>query len=151
MSDEVFDIIDAVSEDINSNTSDKQIIEIRDAQTEIAKVLVPQWGSDPNLISEGKIDTRRFTNLSELDILWLSWFETLPLEYGGGWARQFADQIRNHAYSIDAQHKKLLIGFQQAVSGEKKKDGKRDSRTFIEKHLTKRNIKPNEDDDYYDV
>lgn len=150
MSDEVFDIIDAVSEDINTNAGDKQVIEIRDAQTEIAKVLVPQWGSDPNVIAEGRIDNRRFTNISDLDTLWLSWFETIPDEYGGQWARSFADQIRNHAYSVNAQHKKLLIGFQQAVSGERKKDGKRDNRTFVEKHLTKRNKKP-DDDDYYDV
>lgn len=150
MSDEVFDIVDVVSEDMSNNTGDKQVIEIRDAQTEIAKVLVPQWGSDPNVIAEGRIDNRRFTNLSEIDALWMSWFETLPNEYGGGWARQFADQMRNHLYSINAQHKKLLIGFQQAVSGEKKKDGRSDNRTFIEKHLTKRN-KKSDDEEYYDV
>jgi len=149
MSKEEFNIIDSILDDIEGNSGDKQVIEIRDAQTEIAKVLVPQWGSDPNFISEGRIDNRRFTNLTEIDAIWMSWFSLLPKEYGGIWASDFADEMRNHLYSVGAQHKKLLIGFQQAVSGDKKKEGKTDNRTFIEKHLTRRNQKV--EDELYDV
>lgn len=149
MSDEnISELIDEISDDLKDK-GDTQIIEIRDGVTETAKMLVPQMGSNRQTLNEGKIDDRRFTNLTELDVLWLSWFSIVPDEYGGEFSRRFCDMFRNHAYSIEAQHKKLIVAYQGAVSGAKSNERKRDNRSFVEKHLTQRKKKP--EDEYYDV
>lgn len=139
---------DQISEDVKGG-QETQTIVFQDAVSESAKILVPQMGTDQNELAEGKYDTRRFTNISLVDVIWLSWFDTLPDKYGGEWSRKWADSYRNHAYSVDGENKKLVVAMQQAVSGGKDKSiKKKDERTFIQKHLTQRNKEPEE---LYDI
>lgn len=144
-SEELFDIDESISRDIESgeSASEKGVIEIRDASTEVAKVLVPEFGSDDNFTREGKIDTRRFGNIQELDVWWLSWFDIIPKEYGGGYAQQYCDSYRNHRYGVNGEHKKLSIGMTGAVSGQNKQTKESAKRSLLDKVLG-RNKEENE-------
>ena len=127
---ELYDIEDTISSDINasSSASKPEVIEIRDAGSKIAEQLVPQIGSDDSFLREGKVDTRRFTNIRDRDVWWLSWFDIMMPEYGGGYSKAFCDSFRNHRYSVNAENKKLAIGMTQAITGAsraKKDDTKR--------------------------
>lgn len=128
---ELYDIEDAISDDINeggSSSSRPEVIEIKDASLKIAETLVPQVGSDDSFLREGRVDTRRFTNVSEKQVWWLSWFDIIPPEYGGGFSRMFCDSFRNHRYSVNAENKRIAVGMTQAITGasrQKKDDTKR--------------------------
>ena len=142
------DVQDQISEDVKGAEGTQTIV-YQDAVSESAKILVPQMGTDRNLLEEGKYDTRRFTNISEVDIIWLSWFDTLPLKFGGGWARQWAESYRNHAYSVNGENKKLVVAMQAAVSGSKENmPKKKDDRSWIQRNVTQRG---KEAEELYDV
>lgn len=147
--DELFDIDDAISKDIGEGviSSEKEIIEIRDATTEVAKVLVPQFGSDDEYLQKGKIDTRRFSNITERDVWWLAWFDNIPPEYGGIFSSQYCDSYRNHRYSVEAEHKKLSIGITGAVSGQQRKSKDDVKRSMLDKVLGRNK----QEQDLYDV
>lgn len=138
----------AIGDELKGDST-RQIIEIRDASTEVAKVLPPQLGTDPDMLRDGFIDVRRFTNIHELDAYWLSWFSLKTKEQGGGFTKKFCEEFANWCYSINAQNKKMVVAMQQAVSGADKKEEKpKDSRSWIQKHLTQRGKEPEE---LYDV
>lgn len=141
VSDEVADLI---TEEVQGGQGTQTIV-YQDAASESARVLVPQMGTDRSDLEEGKFDTRRFTNITEVDIIWLSWFDTLPDKYGGQWARAWAEAYRNHSYSVDGENKKLVVAMQQAVSGGRDASPKKkDDRSWIQKNVTQRNKEPEE-------
>lgn len=124
----------AISEDLTGG-SKAEIIEIKDASTISAEVLVPQMGSDKKDLIEGKIDTRRWSNLYEEDVLWLSWFSLIPRQYGGEWSKAFCDEYRNHRYSVHGENKKLAVNMQQAVTGGKDTKKDKAKRSLMDKIL----------------
>lgn len=95
----------------------KMIIE--DASSVSAKILVPQLGSDRNKLAKGEVDVRRFTNIPEVDVIWLNWFMNLPKQYGGAWAQTFCDNYMNLRYSVDGENKKLSVEMVRAIAGDK--------------------------------
>lgn len=142
------DLADKISEEVQTGQGTQTII-YKDAASESAKVLVPQIGTDTGLLAAGRYDTRRMTNISIVDVLWLSWFDTLPLKFGGGWAGKWADSYRNHSYSVDGENKKLVVAMQQAVSGGRDRTPKKkDDRNWIQRNVTERGKVPEE---LYDI
>ncbi len=142
------DVQDQISEDVKGGEGVQRII-LEDASSSSAKILVPQMGTDRDMLAEGKYDSRRFTNIGEVDIIWLSWFDTLPDKFGGGWARKWADSFRNHSYSLNGENKKLVVAMQAAISGGKDKmPKKKDDRNLIQKYVTQRGKEPEE---LYDI
>lgn len=142
------ELTDQISEEVKDGSGTQRIV-FQDAASESARVLVPQMGTDHNDLAEGKYDTRRFTNIDYVDVIWLSWFDTLPDKFGGQWARAWAESYRNHAYSVNGENKKLVVQMQQAVSGGKDKDmKKKDQRSWLQRNLTQRNKEPEE---LYDI
>lgn len=138
------EIQEAITQDIGAGEK-QQVLKIEDASSETARILVGQFGSDPDKLREGIIDVRRFTNISLIDTLWLSWFMNKSINKGGRFARKFCMEYINLCYSINAQNKKIIVGLQQAVTGTgRSTDKQKDKRNFIERHLTKRNQEPDE-------
>lgn len=138
---------DAISRDVKDDKT--TVIEIRDASTETAKTLVPQMGSDREKLERGKIDWRRFTNLPEAVVIPMAWFMNKREFEGGNWLKNFFEIYGNLRYSIDGEHKKILVGFQKAISGARDDKRKQDPRSWVEKHVTKRGQEPK--DELYDV
>jgi len=102
----------------NSDVKPTRVI-IEDASSVSAKILVPQLGSDRNKLAKGEVDVRRFTNIPEVDVLWLNWFMNLPKQYGGGWAKGFCENHMNLRYSIDGENKKLSVEMVRALTNNK--------------------------------
>jgi len=144
------EVQDAISTDIKGGDK-PSVIEIRDAQSDTAKVLAPQMGSDRLTLQKGIVDWRRFTNYPENQILATAWFLAKNAYQGGNFYHNFFGQYGNLRYSVDGEHKKIIVGYQKALSGTPtvKKDQK-DSRNFIERHFTKRGQEP-KGDEYYDI
>lgn len=146
--DELFDIAAEVSSAITKDISkaDRPIeFRIIDASTETAKVLIPQWGSDKDLLIQGKVDVRRFSNIKQEWLIPLTWFITKTSKRGGRYTKAWCEEWLNLCYSIDAQHKKLQISLQQAVTGGKAATPKaKDTRNIIQRNITQRNRKPEE-------
>lgn len=128
------EVTGAITDDIQQDKG-SEIIELRDASTKVAEVLVPQFGSDDEFLEEGKIDTRRFTNLEPQDVIWCSWFSLVPKKYGGGYSSDFVDEYRNHRYSIGGENKRLSIGITQAVTGGAGKQRKEEKRSLLDRIL----------------
>lgn len=101
----------------NANKPTTMIIE--DASSVSAKILVPQLGSDRKKLAKGEVDVRRFTNIPEIDVLWLNWFMNIPDQYGGGWARNFCENHMNLRYSVNGENKKLSVEMVRAITGDK--------------------------------
>lgn len=142
------EVTDKITDDVQSGSGTQTII-YHDAVSESAKILVPQMGTDRSLLAEGKYDSRRFTNISPVEKLWLTWFDNVPDEFGGEWARDWADSYRNHAYSVDGENKKLVVAMQQAVSGGRDAaPKKKDERNWVQRNLTQRGKEPEE---LYDI
>jgi len=142
--------VDLVSGEIikgstTSSKSDSQHITISDAQSEIGKILVREFGSDLEYKSKGAVDTRRFSNYSKVDVYWQMFFENIPDTMGGRYSKKICEDFRNLNYSVGGGHKKNVIHFQDSLSGSKdKKDKVRDSRSWVQKHITQRGKEPEE-------
>jgi len=128
--------LDILDEAINKE-GDKlsTTIKIEDASSETARVLVPQMGSDREKLEEGKIDVRRFTHIDPVDPYWMSFFEQIPDEQGGQWARKFVEDYSNYCYSVHGRHKELVVNMQKAVSGEKTTPKQKKKRTLADRIL----------------
>lgn len=123
-----------VLEDENKQRSAKpQTMIIEDASSVSAKILVPQLGTDKKKLAKGEVDTRRFTNITEIDTIWLTWFELVPKEYGGEYSRAFCDQYRNHRYSVNGENKKLSVDMVRAITGDKEKESKPKKKGLLER------------------
>ena len=92
---------------------------IEDASSVSAKILVPQLGSDRTDLAKGKVDVRRFTNIPEVDVIWLNWFMNLPKQYGGSWGKTFCENHMNLRYSVNGENKKLSVEMVRAIRGDK--------------------------------
>ena len=139
------DVIDELLSDSKGGKAQSTIIEIKDASTITAQVLVPEMGSDDDWKREGKIDWRRFGHISELDPFWMGHFLLKKKYQGGNYSKGYAEQIGNLNYSIGGRHKKLAVGMQRAVSGkgEEPKKPKKD-RSMLDK-LFRRNKEEKEE------
>jgi len=146
--DEIFDIAGKVSQAITKDvmkTDRPMEFRIVDASTKTAEVLIPQWGSDREYLEEGKVDVRRFSNIEKVWLLPLSYFMLKKRKHGGGYSNDWCINWLNLCYSIEAQHKKLQISLQQAVTGGKAGTPKtKDTRNWIQRNVTQRNKKPEE-------
>lgn len=109
----------------------KMIIE--DASSVSAKVLVPQLGTDRNQLAKGEVDVRRFTNVTEVDVIWLTWFSNIPKQYGGGFAKDFCMEYANWRYSVGGENKKLTVKMVEAISGAKSEDKKPKKKGVLER------------------
>jgi len=92
---------------------------VEDASSVSAKILVPQLGSDRKSLAKGEVDVRRFTNIPEVDVIWLNWFMNLPKQYGGDWASKFCENHMNLRYSVNGENKKLAVEMVRALAGDK--------------------------------
>ena len=107
---------------------------IEDASSVSAKILVPQLGSDRKKLAKGEVDVRRFTNIHEVDVIWLPWFSNLPLQYGGGFALSFCESYANWRYSVGGENKKLSVEMVQAITGnkeEKQEEAEHEKREMV--------------------
>lgn len=118
-------------------------IKLVDASSETALVLVPNMGSDKNMLEDGKVDWRRFTHLDPIDPIWMTYLLLIPKERGGNFTKQFVEQYGNLAYSVGGRHKKLIVDFQRAVSG----DNKESSQPKKKRSLTDRLLGRNKEDE----
>jgi len=144
MGSEYLDLVsgEVVKQSATSNPNKSQNITINDAQSEVGKILVKEFGSDLEFKQEGKVDVRRFSNISSLDVFWLMYFQNIDDLKGGVYAKQICADFLNTRYSVNAGHKKFTINFQESLNSGKASDKGKDKRNFIEKHLTKRNQTP---------
>jgi len=140
MSNEYVDLVsgEIIKGSQTSGKRDNQNITINDAQSEIGKILVKEFGSDFEFKQVGMVDTRRFSNYSKLDVYWQMYFENIPDNMGGGYAKKIAGDFRNLSYSINGNHKKTVISFQESLSGKDTKKDKKDNRNWIKRNITER-------------
>jgi hypothetical protein len=135
------EIVDLLSGEIFKETGKssgkEQNIIIRDAISETAKILVQEYGSDIKYKQKGEVDVRRFSNISQLDVYWLMYFQNIEDAVGGVYSKNICESFLNNRYSVNAQHKKLGIDFQNSLSGDKKENPK-DKRNFLQKYVTER-------------
>ena len=101
----------------NNRSSSMQSVTIEDASSVSAKILVPQLGTDKAELAKGRVDVRRFSNIDEVEAIWLNWFMQIPDAQGGDWARRFCEGHLNLKYSIGGENKKLVVEMQKAISG----------------------------------
>lgn len=138
---------DVIARDVGD--SQPTVIEIRDAMSETSKVLVPQMGSDKRTLEQGIIDWRRFTNVPESQPLPMAWFLSKNKYQGGNFVTTLLTHYGNLRYSVRGEHKKIIVGFQKATSGARDIPKKRDERSWIQRNITQRGKKP--EDEYYDI
>lgn len=94
-----------------------QHLTIEDAAAISARTLVPQLGSDKAMLAKGKVDVRRFSNIGEIDVIWLTWFMNVPKQNGGDYASQYCENYLNLRYSVGGENKRLVVDMQKAISG----------------------------------
>jgi len=104
-----------------------------DASSVSAKILVPQLGTDRKQLAKGEVDVRRFTNISEIDVLWLSWFSRIEDQYGGEWSKGFCHEYANWRYSVGGENKKLTVKMVEAISGVKSEDKPKTKQGVLER------------------
>lgn len=134
---DIGDIEDALTG--NSETPQSTTIKIQDASSETALILVPNMGSDKEILEQGKVDWRRFTHLDMVDPFWMAYLKLMPKERGGGFASQFVEEYGNLAYSVSGRHKKLAVDFQKAVSGDRGESKKPKKKRSLTDKLLGRN------------
>lgn len=121
-----------------NNQPQSTTIRIEDANTETARALVPQMGSDDEWLTEGKIDWRRFSHLDDVDPLWIPYFMLIPKYQGGSYTKQYAELYANLMYSVNGRHKKSVVDMQKAVSGKADTPTQpKKNRSFLDKVLGK--------------
>lgn len=131
---------------INQNQNTQQLI-LRDASSVIAEKLPAQLGSSPNVIETGEWDDRKLSDITDLDKIWLAYFDLLDPMEGGEWAKKFAYGYAAWSDSVGGKRAKLLVQMQMAAGGGGGNMLKtpEDRRNFIERHFTKRGQEPKGD------
>ena len=140
MSNEYLDLVsgEVVKQSSSSGGAKSQNITINDAQSEVGKILVKEFGSDLEFKQAGKVDVRRFSNISSIDVFWLMYFSNIAELKGGRYANDMCQAFLNHRYSVNSGHKKVVIDFQESLNSGKTKEPTKDKRNFIQKYVTKR-------------
>lgn len=130
----VFDITSGeIQREIMDKKPKEQNITINDASSETAKHLVKEWGSDAKYKVKGKVDMRRMSNITGIDVYWLMFFKNIPKTKGGDYCKDVCEEFLNLRDSVNAQHKKLQIGFMNAITGRKEEDTENKKRNIIQK------------------
>lgn len=140
-----------IFDDIEESKKDKKpnIITVNDAALETAKILVPQIGTDKALLMKGKVDVRRMSNISAVDVIWLTCFKLIE-EYDpiiGDYTKKIQEEYLNHRYSVGGKNKALAVDMTNAVTGKDKSRDKTDKRTWWEKNVSRRGKPKYEDDE----
>ena len=104
-------------QDSHGGGAGSQHFTIEDAATISARTLVPQLGSDKAMLAKGKVDVRRFSNICEIDVIWLTWFMNIPKQNGGDYASLYCENYLNLRYSVGGENKRLVVDMQKAISG----------------------------------
>ncbi len=146
MSDEYLDLVsgEVVKQSSSSGVGKSQNITINDAQSEVGKILVKEFGSDLEFKQAGKVDVRRFSNISSIDVFWLMYFQNIDDLKGGEFARNICQEFLNTRYSVNSGHKKVVISFQESLNSGKSREPVKDNRNLIQKYVTQRG-KPTEE------
>ncbi len=146
MSNEYLDLVsgEVVKQSSSSGVGKSQNITINDAQSEVGKILVKEFGSDLEFKQAGKVDVRRFSNISSLDVFWLMYFQNIDDLKGGVFARTICQEFLNTRYSVNSGHKKVVISFQESLNSGRSKEPVKDKRNLIQKYVTQRG-KPTEE------
>ena len=146
MTSEYLDLVsgEVVKQSSSSSSNQSQNITINDAQSEVGKILVKEFGSDLEFKQQGMVDVRRFSNISSLDVFWLMYFQNIDDLKGGVYAKAICQEFLNNRYSVNSGHKKVVIDFQESLNSGKSRPEKQDKRNLIEKYVTKRG-KPQEE------
>lgn len=110
-------------------------IEIVDAGSRAAELLIPSYGSDDAWTREGRIDYRRFGHIDPIDPYWCTYFSLLSKEQGGGYAQKFVENYANWMYSVDGRHKLIGVEIQKAVSGRESKPKEKKKRSLTDRLL----------------
>lgn len=121
---------------------ENQNITINDAQSEIGKILVHEFGSDIDHKENGMVDVRRFSNISKLDVYWLMYFMNMPENKGGEFAKKICMEYLNNRYSVNGSHKRTTIDFQSSLNNRSENSKQEDKRNWIQKHITQRGKEP---------
>jgi len=100
-------------------------------------ILIPNFGSDRDYLEEGKVDVRRFSDISEVDVFWLTYFMEIDDDLGGEYTKKFCNNYLNLRYSVKGKHKKQTINMQNAVRG-MGDDEEEDSRNWLQRNVTQR-------------
>lgn len=140
MADEYLDLVsgEVIKQSSISNPNKSQNITINDAQSEVGKILVKEYGSDLEFKQEGRVDVRRFSNISSIDVFWLMYFSNIDDLKGGEYAKRICQEFLNNRYSVNSGHKKLVIDFQESLNSGKTKQSPKDKRNIIQKYVTQR-------------
>ena len=143
---EYFDLLsgEVIKQSSQPSGAKTQNITIHDAKSDVGKILVKEFGSDHEFKQAGKVDVRRFSNVSSIDVMWLMYFQNVPDLKGGDFARKICNEFLNTRYSVNAGHKKTVIDFQDTLNSGSKDREPKDTRNLIQKYVTQRN-QPRED------
>ncbi len=144
MSDEYLDLVsgEVVKQSSSSGVGKSQNITINDAQSEVGKILVKEFGSDLEFKQAGKVDVRRFSNISTIDVFWLMYFSNIADLKGGERANDICQEFLNMRYSVNSGHKKVVISFQESLNSGRSKEPVKDKRSLIQKYVTQRGKQP---------
>ncbi len=146
MSNEYLDLVsgEVVKQSSSGGVGKSQNITINDAQSEVGKILVKEFGSDLEFKSQGRVDVRRFSNISSTDVFWLMYFGNIDALKGGVFANDICQEFLNTRYSVNSGHKKVVISFQESLNSGRSKEPVKDKRNIIQKYVTQRG-KPTEE------
>ena len=140
MTEEYIDLLsgEIIKESSMSQSSKHQNITINDASSAVGKILVKEFGSDLEFKSEGKVDNRKFSNISSIDVFWLMYFGNVPDLKGGAYAKKICDSFLATRFSVGASHKKSTINFQESLGSQQDNTPQKDKRNVIQKYITQR-------------
>jgi len=127
-----------IKESSMNQSSKHQDITINDASSEVGKILVKEFGSDLEYKSQGKVDNRKFSNISSVDVFWLMFFSNVPDLKGGEYAKRICDTFLATRFSVGGGHKKTTVNFQESLGNQRDSTPKKDSRNAIQKYITER-------------
>ncbi len=129
--------------------SDKTVerkVSYEDAVSKATEIIGPQLAGDANDVVEGIVDVRRFSRVNKIEVTWMSYFSNIPLIRGGRYAKKIVIENLNLLMSLEGHERsKLLVKALGMLTGVKT-EPKKDTRNVIEKYITKRGQKPEEEE-----
>ena len=140
MTSEYVDLLsgEIVKDSTQSQSSKHQNITINDASSAVGKILVKEFGSDLEFKKDGRVDNRKFSNISSIDVFWLMYFGNVPDLKGGEYARRICNSFLANRFSVGGGHKKKTVEFQESLGGQSDSTPQKDNRNVIQKYITQR-------------
>lgn len=114
----------------------------KDALSTSAENLVPELATDTIDKIKGRVDVRRFSKIGKKERMWLTWFKLLPEDEGGNYMVPFCEEYLNISMSVDGMRSNQIIALVGALAGRGLRKKVKDTRNFIQKHLTQRGKEP---------